>query len=162
MDSGLVKIRRALRSDVDDIVVLWKELFGFHEQYDRIFKVAPEGEAYYRLLISNFIEMSDAFVLVVEFEDKIVGYLAGQMKEYPHLSEPLKIGMIVDTVITAGYRGMHIGRRLSEEAEKIFIELGAERIELRTASGNPVSNHFWENVCGYSEFGRMLCKELPK
>lgn len=162
MEDNLVKIRRALRSDLDSIIELWKELFRFHEQYDRIFKVAPEGEAYYRLLINNFIEMQDAFVLVVEFQDKVIGYLAGQMKEYPHLCQPLKIGMIIDAVITSEYRGMHMGRELSETAEKIFFELGAERIELRTASGNPVSNHFWENVCGYSEFGRMLCKELPK
>jgi len=141
---------------------LWKELFRFHEQYDRIFKVASEGEAYYRLLIGNFLEMSDAFVLVVDIDGLVVGYLAGQMKEYPHLCEPIKIGMIVDAVITAEYRGLHIGRRLSEAAEKIFIDLGAERIELRTASGNPVSNHFWEHVCGYSEFGRMFCKELSR
>ncbi len=162
MEEGKFFIREAEHSDLDRIVELWKELFNYHEQFDDIFEIAPGGEKHYRAFAEVHIERDDGLLLVVVEGDEVIGYCMGQMKVMPPIARQRDIGMIVDMTITASKRSEGLGRMLAQRVEGEFSKRGAERMELRAATGNRLSNHFWEKVCGYAEFGKMYFKDISQ
>ena len=153
-------IRDAEEDDIGGIADLWWELFAFHADLDPIFTPSPNGREHYRRYIKYHLSDKESIVLVIEHERRLLGYLLAQIQSMPPVMACRKIGFIADVAVTSEARGAGLGRKLYQEAERRMRDLGVARLELKTSSFNPLSNYFWEEVCGFKEFVKIRYKEL--
>lgn len=157
-----IQIRNAHPGDVDAICVLWRELFEFHASLDAIFTPAKDGERHYKRWVLGQMLDPDAINLVVEIDDRIIGYCFAQLQSFPPIMKFRRVGSITDMCIHERYRNLSLGRALFFEMEKRIKAKGVTRLELKTLSANKLSNHFWEEVCGFDEFMKIRFKEFEK
>lgn len=153
-------VRLARETDARDITRLWRELFDLHAALDPIFAVAQGGEAYYRDWLLAQFELSDTFIHVVELSGRVIAFCHSQIKVLPPMLEYRRIGVISDMAVDEAWRGRGIGRVLFARVEADLLAAGVDRLELKTSSLNAQSNHFWQKVCGFSEFVRVHYKEF--
>ncbi len=156
----MVTIRKAMDEDIDSITSLWEELMLFHARLDPIFSPSPSGKEHYGLWLERNLHQDDSIVLVAEDDNEIVGFVLAHYRHLPPVILHRDIGFISDMAMAEGYRNQGIGRKLYNRAEELLRRMGATRIELKTSSRNPLSNHFWEEVCGFKEFVKYRYKDL--
>ncbi len=156
----MVVIRKAKDDDIDAITSLWEELMNFHAHLDPIFCPSPSGKEHYALWLERNLHQEDSIVLVAEHKGVIVGFVLAHYRHLPPVILHRDIGFISDMAISEQFRNHGIGRQLYGRAEDMLRSLGATRIELKTSTLNPLSNHFWEDVCGFKEFVKYRYKEF--
>lgn len=153
-------IREGRRTDVDDILVLWRQLFEMHAKLDSIFEPAPDGEKYYLKWLNFHFNDRSSEIVVAEISDRIIGYCLAQVKNLPPVLVHRRIGVISDMAIDQEHRDLGIGRALYADMEQRLLKQDISRIELKTATTNQLSNHFWEKVCGFNEFVKVRSKDF--
>ncbi len=153
-------IRDAEEQDLDAICDLWEQLFTLHAQLDDIFTPSRDGRFHYRQWLEYLLQQSDSLLLIAEVQGKIIGYILATIRNLPPAMKSCSIGSIADMVMDERYRDLGLGRQLYEVLEERFRLMGITRLEVKTSSRNPQSNHFWSQVCGFNEFIRVHYKKL--
>lgn len=74
--------------------------------------LSKEGKEYFENAIK------DSFVIVAEIDDKVVGYLLGEVSDVPYYD--FKIAELCNMCIDSKYRKQGIGNALYKEFERIF------------------------------------------
>jgi ribosomal protein S18 acetylase RimI-like enzyme len=64
-------------------------------------------------------------------------------------------GRIPNLVVSAGFRGRGLGRRLIEHALEYFRSTGLEWAAIETMEQNAVGNHLYRS-CGFQEVARQI------
>jgi ribosomal protein S18 acetylase RimI-like enzyme len=156
-------IRRPTKDDVAEMLRLWREMMDFHADWDDRFrpKPSPEAEQAWAKYLRDDIWDSDRWcVLVAEEEDsKLVGQIAGGLREPAPVFEPESYGYITDIVVDPDARRRGIGRALFRALEDWFREQGATHLELRVLASNPASQAFWRAM-GCSDYSDIMWYDL--
>lgn len=141
-----IEIREACRTDLDEIVELWKEFMEFHRQRDPFFTRAAEGHRRFRSFVADNLDAPDWLVLVAIEEDRPVGYCMATVLEYPPVLELKRHGFVQDVAVTEVARRHGVGSALFERTEQWFRKQGITRIELNVAAANEASQAFWRRM----------------
>lgn len=152
-------IRKAVPTDLDAIVTLWKEFMDFHARRDGHLARAADGHEWFRELVAEQIASDDVCILVAEMDGDVVGYCLTKLAEAPPVLEEQGFGSVVDLAVTERYRRGGIGERLYREAEAWLDERGIRRIEVRVVMANEVSTAFWRKM-GFDPYVATVCKRL--
>lgn len=111
---------------------------------------AAKAERGLRLLL----ERGDALVLAAEAEGRVVGLCTVQT--LISTAEGGTVGLVEDVVVTEGWRGLGIGRRLLAEAERWAGERGLSRLQLLADLDNRPALDFYGRL-GWAET-RLGCR----
>ncbi len=153
-------IRGAVPGDVEAVCDLWEQLFLLHARLDPIFTPSKDGRIHYRRWVLQQIAEPDSVVLVAEEDGRVVGYCMAQVQALPPVMRFQRIGLISDMCVDESVRGRRIGREIYARMEARLRDRGIRRVELKTSSFNPGSNHFWEATCGFREFVKVRYKNI--
>jgi len=98
----------------------------------------------------HFHRVTPHLFLVTVADEKVVGYVMGEMEK----DGGVKVGHVVNIAVHEAYRRRGIGSRLMREIERIFRELGAEKVRLEVREGNEGAKAFYRHL-GYRETGML-------
>ena len=135
-------IREAILNDFDKgLLKVFIEGYRYHQNgRPDIFANISDND-----LKNDLIENFDRLNTIVILEDEsIVGYLSYKIKE-KH-TKKLDVDQLV---ILEQYRGKGLGKKLMDEAKKIAIDNGCDRIELNCWMFNENALAMYEHI-GYS------------
>lgn len=135
-----MRIRKARKSDLPQIVDLWWEMQTSHYKYDRPYyklrtkKVLRRNiEKYY----SDIIESPESIFLVADDKGTIAGYLCALVQNRPPVYQLSKSVFIDTTAVRGRYRGKGIFRKLYLFMEKTAKKHQPCHIELFVDIDNP-------------------------
>jgi GNAT superfamily N-acetyltransferase len=105
------------------------------------------------------IENTDGVIFVAEDNNKIIGYLAGDIKNATSWRKKMKIVEGESMFVLPEYRSQGIGSKLFEEFFKWAKEKGATRVSLTASFANVKAIKFYKKL-GFKEYDLVLEKEL--
>ncbi len=153
-----MKIREANRSDLPEIVGLWKEFMDFHRDLDQFYTRSEDGPSNFQKHLEGQLESEDDALLIAEESGKIIGYAKIEISQYPPVFEMDKYGLISDVAVAEEYRRKGIGQALFNASTKWFTDKGVTRTELRVANVNNVARGFWSKM-GFKPYMTTMFKE---
>jgi GNAT superfamily N-acetyltransferase len=155
-----ITVRRATRDDARTIAEFAFKLVEQHRQYDpvRFAKLGDlEGMAWF---YGGQTEAEDAVVLVVEIDDRVVGfaYLEYQSRNYMELSAASV--RLQDIFVEEAARGTGAGRELIEAAVEESKGFEAAKVLLSVAAKNTFAQEFFKHQ-GFRTTMLEMMLELP-
>jgi len=138
-------VRDATEKDIDAIFQLWVESMKLHEGLDPLifgFISDKMGEA--KTFITAQFRKESSILLVAEKEEKVMGYLLGEIRERLPFQKLQKTGYIWDIVVTECERNKGIGSLLLEKAFEFFRHRGLETAMLNVSEKNTSALRFYE------------------
>ncbi|WP_346914764.1 GNAT family N-acetyltransferase [Clostridium sp.] len=154
-----MKFRKADIKDIDELFILFKELMTLHgKEVSNIFKVEIE-ESMVRNYISDIISKENYNLYVAENE-KIIGVIEViNIMEENKMHKNRKYALIDKLVIDEGYRGLGIGNKLIEYAEKEIKSMGIDEVELYVWEFNEGALNLYEKK-GYKSICRRMSRTI--
>ncbi len=116
-----MKIRLAKSTDLPNIVSLWWEMQKFHFKYDEFFyHTKPEQNA--KEMSTEYFKYSikekNHILIVIEKDKKLIGMLHCEISTRPPVLKEEKEAQIVETVVTAQYRGQRLFQQMFDYLKK--------------------------------------------
>ena len=152
-------IRRATRSDIDEIVDLWKEHMDFHSELYPLFTRSEKGHTEFAGFLAKQCIDPDWAVFVAVDEGTVVGYCLATIMAYPPVFRIRTFGFIQDMAVSRDFRRRGVGAELLEELCVWFRERGVGRVELQALIGNEVSQSFWRKQ-GFTPYINRFTKDI--
>lgn len=132
-------IREAELEDLNNgLVDIFIEGYRYHQQGRPDIFVNVSDETLRKELMNDFENLP---ILVIIYDDVIVGYLSYKIKE-KH-SKKLDVDQLV---IKESHRGKGFGRKLMEEAKRIALKNNCDRIELNCWLFNENALAMYEHI----------------
>lgn len=152
-------VREAQESDVDEIVLMWKDLMSYHEALDDRFAQGEGSEAAWRAYLLELLLGEDGIVLVAEAGSEIAGFMSGSLNEGPPVLQMRRFGWIADAHVTDRYRRQGVGEALFEQAREWFESKAVSVVQLNVSPSNPVAEGFWRKM-GFRDHLERLWLDL--
>ncbi|MEI6266644.1 MAG: GNAT family N-acetyltransferase [bacterium] len=153
-------IRKATTKDIDTIVNLNTALFEHDYVFDDTLDVAWPDSQWGRDYFEKRINISDSLVLVVETDEKIIGYMIAHLTETPdHMRKDLKLAEVENTFIKKEYRRMGIGEQLYTMIEKWAIAQDSNLMTITASYNNSFGRNFYTKM-GLTETDVTFQKKL--
>jgi ribosomal protein S18 acetylase RimI-like enzyme len=153
--SQVIPVRLAQPKDVEAIVEIWWQLSIEHEQRDPIYwGLGPERrcrEVYRTWKDSLFSEEARAvhIHLVAELDNRVVGFVHGQIIERPEIFKVEVMGRINEVAVHREFRRRGVGRTMVLALEDEFAARGIEHTHLMVDAANPDAQELYRRL-GYS------------
>lgn len=147
-------VRKAELKDLQRIQELNNQLFelelaNFDKYLIKDWPLSKEGKEYFENAIK------DSFVIVAEIDDKVVGYLLGEVSDIPYYD--FKIAELCNMCIDSNYRKQGIGNALYKEFERIFREQGITHFTVTASFKNENAKSFYKKM-GFEEANSTFTK----
>jgi ribosomal protein S18 acetylase RimI-like enzyme len=149
MNKSDFKIRKLGSEDIDVLRPLVNQFIQSHPSL-------PFRENHWNAFqnwLSAGLTDDDASCLLAILEERIVGFIAGDIRKNVPLFRPERIGHVSVLVVDGGHRMRGIGAALWNEMRNWFMSRGIDHFELYTEYGNSISGPFW------SKRGFEVCLE---
>jgi GNAT superfamily N-acetyltransferase len=148
--------RRAVQSDLTQVIALLREIMEFHE-------VVPPRAADLSACVATILASQDHMFLVAEEDGRLLGMCALLFSTSTWAAAP--VCEIQDLIVTKQRRGDDVGRGLVEAAGEIARARGCTRLFLLAEYWNLQAHAFYRSL-GLAEktcldFERDLRAELP-
>ena len=156
-----MRIRKAKKSDLPQIVDLWWKMHTSHYKYDRPYyklrnrKMARRNTEKH---FSDIIDSQDSIFLVVDDNGILAGYLCAHIQNRPPVFEPSKRVLIDTTVVREEYRGKGIFTKLYLRMEKNVKKHQPCHIELFVDKENPAIDLY--KHLGFKSRHIKMCREF--
>jgi len=155
-----VKIRPARRSDVREIVALWRQMMDLHEGLDPRFATGRVGPQAYEGYLRKCIRSRSFEVLVAEFEERCVGYVIVTVLENPPVFALGRFGFVAELCVDEPMRKRAVGRTLWEAAVDWSRKRGLSVIQLNVSVMNENGRDFWRKM-GCRDYLEVLWYDIP-
>jgi ribosomal protein S18 acetylase RimI-like enzyme len=131
-------IRSATADDLDLLAQMGAALVRLHHGWDAArFFIVPELERGYRAYFASQLGEPETVILVAEVEEHVAGYVYGSLVERDWSDLRDACGKVHDLFVEERARAAGVGQALLEEAVRRLEALGAPRVVLMVAAGNP-------------------------
>ncbi len=154
-----LKIRKAKKDDLDEIVRMWYSLASTHQEMMRGYELAEDCREKWRNFIEDGLEKEGMCTFVAEKENNLVGFLNVVIRERMGIFEDIYVGMILDVFVKEEKRGEGVGTRLTKEAERWIKNKGVKIAVLTVSPENERAVEFWEEA-GYETYLLKKRKKL--
>jgi len=145
-----VKLSKAKKEDVKDIVNIWVETIDWHSQIDEDFTLDKEGKMNFSFMVSKALHEPTQVVYVAKVEEEIIGFLFGYIKKHSGFFKKQDIAHISDIAVVESFRRQGIGTKLMEKFEKDFAkENQVDELSLYVHLLNESGVEFYDKL-GYS------------
>jgi ribosomal protein S18 acetylase RimI-like enzyme len=159
-----MKVRTAKISDIESIIPVFmdyeKASEGYlSEEYKSMRNKKKPLKKHIKLAFDKDIQQKNGKFLVVEDEDKIVGYIFGEVRDDSHpLFKRPKTGEFNDLAVLKSYQGKGIASKLWNELENWFVKKNCEMVTLSVNINNSAQEIYakW----GFEKFYLRMIKKL--
>lgn len=121
-----------------------------HAKYDPVYETSGEAEKTMRNFLADLSSSSHSFLFVAESEERIVGFISGELREGSPTFHPKTWASVDDVFVTEGYRSLGAGRALLEEVRAWAAERNADGVSLQVAAANERARKFYQDI-GFRE-----------
>ena len=147
-------VRKAELKDLRRIQELNNQLFelelaNFDKYLIKDWPLSDEGKRYFESAIK------EGFVIVAEIDDRVVGYLLGEVSDIPYYD--FKIAELCNMCIDSNYRKQGIGNTLYKEFERAFREQGITHFTVTASFKNENAKSFYKKM-GFEEANSTFTK----
>ncbi|MBS4536578.1 GNAT family N-acetyltransferase [Clostridium sp. D2Q-14] len=154
-----MKIRRARKEDIDDISKLWKKLSDCHAEFIDYMSLSAEWQKNLLEMFYNDINSKNSIIFVGEINNKIIGFIRGEIKEINGIFASNKIVFITDIFMEELFRGKGLTKNLIEKIEEYCREKEIFNIKLNVNTQNKRAIGFYKKK-GFIEVNRTYKKDL--
>ena len=152
-------IRNFKKEDFPFVLEMVRNLARHHHQLDPFYRT-PEEMKDLKENIRGWLKERKGKVLIVEIDNKIVGYIRGSFKKIPYYARENELIATVDDIfIKKEYRLQTIGKNLFDELLKWFKSKKATALMLNVDVRNESAIKFWEKM-GFEKFVLRMKKEI--
>ncbi|MBT2971112.1 MAG: GNAT family N-acetyltransferase [Candidatus Thiodiazotropha sp. (ex Ctena orbiculata)] len=130
-----MKIRQATAADIDTMSMLLGQLFSIEQDFTPDHMKQRTG-------LEKLLAMQDAYLVVAEDEDEVVGMATLQL--LISTAEGGRCGLIEDLVVSESYRGRGIGQALLEHLIQWADKKGLTRLQLLADRDNQSALAFYK------------------
>jgi ribosomal protein S18 acetylase RimI-like enzyme len=153
-----MNIRAATMQDLDQIIVLSKEILEFHDKLLPNY-FSPNNDEARNTRTANLITYPDAiFLVATDDEDKVVGYIIAQIIDTPRYVRHIRCD-INELGITASARKMGAGRALIETLKAECSRRGVQEMHLSVYLNNKNAVAFYEKM-GFAPDSQRMVMDL--
>ena len=139
-------VRSGRRDDAEAAARLWVQSAEEHTLYDDVYATSPDAEKIMRRFLADLYSNSHSCLFVAEEGGKVVGFLAGELREGSPAFEPKTWAVVEDVYVLPDYRSQGIGSLLFEEFQNWANEKDTDGISLQVAIKNVRARKFYENL----------------
>lgn len=139
-------VREATQQDVERVVELWGEHVDFHAECDPRFQRVDGSEDGFAQHMRAKLDEADYLLLVAEVEGEVVGFLNGQLLQYPPCFVRREHGFMDNMAVSSRWQRKGIGSALLEKAMAWFAANGVPTVEGKVLLSNPVAMGFWRKT----------------
>ncbi len=129
----------------DDVIVLFRKMYGFMDQHGLLMPLADDGENKWIRAVKNTLGKFCTLIIVVH-NDKVVGFAHGALRFSPDYLGTLKTGIITHIFVSPEFRSRGIGSQMLEKLQDWFLQKEAHSIELQVVADNKKAMRFWERT----------------
>jgi len=145
-----VKLSKAKKEDIKDIVNIWVDTIDWHSQIDDDFTLDKDGKINFSFMVSKALHEPTQIVYVAKVEEEIIGFLFGYTKKHSGFFKKRVIAHISDIAVVESFRRQGIGTKLMAKFEKEFArENQVDELTLYVHLLNEGGAEFYEKL-GYS------------
>lgn len=152
------RIRKAIESDLTEIIRLDDELSDHHSGIDDYFLPASDmEEEETRGWLNEIMDREDALLLVVDKGKgkRLGGYFVGEIGDAKQFVAPDREGHIAAAYVEPDCRGEGFSRRAIERFKKWFREEGVTSVRLSVHSQNEEAIRAWQSL-GFEEYMKKM------
>jgi len=148
-----MRIRKAKKEDLGQILVLWWELNNSHTKFDRLYYSHKPRQVCSKMGVkhySSWLKKRGHLILVAEDQGKIIGYLAGKKTRRPPLYRLGECGMVDTIIVAKAMRRRNAGRLLIKVAMAEFKKMKLKMVVLNVETRNTGARSFYSKT-GFRE-----------
>jgi len=160
IDKSKLKIRLAVKKDINNIVGLYREFSDYHHKLDPDYwsKSSKLIDRFFKLnVLDKKIGKRNSRILLVEFDKNLIGYFIAYYTKTPPMISYVRMGHISHGFIKKDFRKSGIGRIVLEEIFAWFKENKVQIVELDVSIGNELGVNSWRRM-GFRESGIRMRK----
>jgi GNAT superfamily N-acetyltransferase len=150
MDRQDFAIRAGRREDAEEAARLWMQSADEHTSHDPVYATAPDAEKTMRRFLADLARNGYAFVFVATVGDRMVGFVAGELREGSPTFLPKTWASVDDVFVDPDHRNRGIGHALIASVEGWARRKGANGVSLQVAAANTRGRKFYEEL-GFRE-----------
>lgn len=136
-------VRRAKSADLDSVLKLRTSLFRSDSKLDRLLSIDYVSSQRGKKRILRLIQGRKRICLVAELDNKLVGYLTGEITGFNY-ARPVVTAEIANIFVDPQYRKQKIGTELFKEFKIWAKNKGAKMLTLSVLSKNSSALSFYE------------------
>ncbi|MBI4163375.1 MAG: GNAT family N-acetyltransferase [Candidatus Aenigmarchaeota archaeon] len=158
-------IRRAKGGDIDQITQLFDDLelanlvFNLSETTKKFVRRKENAGEIIKTGLERALNKETNLFLIAELDNKIVGYLKGEIEKRSATKLYDKKLYIRHLIVSKQYRNMGIGSKLVQEAEAFAKSQKIPFVTLKTSPKNILANQFYKNL-GFEGIYMEMIKEI--
>lgn len=152
-----MEIRKAKKEDILFILKLIEKMVDYHCDIDKIYKPYKEYKDLEKYL-KSLINIKNSVLIVVENENKIIGFLEGGIEDTSNEMNFDKIGIIDNIFIEEKFRNKGIAKKLLKYIFEYFKSENIEYIQINTDARNKIGREFWKKNNFFEYQIKMLRK----
>ncbi|MFH1784850.1 MAG: GNAT family N-acetyltransferase [Candidatus Micrarchaeota archaeon] len=151
-----MKIRIAKKSEISDIIPLWKKLMEHHRNLAKdnkkdFYELLPKSELKWKQWAIREIEKKNAIIFIAIEKKKIIGYSLNIIKKNIPIFKIKKLGHFSDLYIEPEYRSKGIGRKFMTLAMKWFKKKKIKYLSIAAHALNPNAARIYRKF-GFIDF----------
>ena len=150
----MIKIQRATKKDLPEIIELSMDLLPYHVQFSRYYVPIKDKAKWNKISAKYFrklMKSRNARFWVAEDEGKIVGYGIGQIKKPPPVLKLKYYGQVEEVYIAKKYRGKGIAGKFIKEILDWFKKRNIKRVLVNFDARNKMAKRVY-NKAGFKPF----------
>ena len=157
----MLNIRKAKKSDIDDILVLADQLRKAEVPLDKTKNLKEDSfrTERYREIQLKHISARKKLFLVAESDEKIVGYVNGYIVRNAEMYYKEPVAYLDCLCVSKTYRKRGIGKNLIDEFCKIVKEKGARYVKLNAFENNIPAVNLYKKE-GFEEYSVYYMKRI--
>jgi len=150
-----MKIIRARKEHVQQIIVVWQEFTQFHLDAEPLWNPGENAIGDFEIELIKQIQSDDAMVLVAIEQEEVLGFLIAEIGNQPPVFRLDRWGIITDLGIKKEYRRNGIGEKMLSEAMNWFAKDNIKLVEVYLLVQNQVATSFWSKQ-GFRVFSQRM------
>ena len=155
----MIKIIKATKKDLPDLLNLWRQLIGYHKPLNPDFcQFNKNSKNIMRKFFIKNIQNKNSLVIIAKDNNHSIGYLMAITEKLPPITIEEKIARITDGFIMQQYRRKGIMKKMVKQAKSFYRKRKIKHIYLRTLSKNMKGVNSWKRIGFNEEFKQMFMK----
>ena len=139
-----VSFRPWNRNDIPLLARMARELYGYIESIDPVWRTSPGAEDHLRVHLLDLFSTRHAMTYVACHSQEIIGFITGSVTSRPPVILPHRDGLIDNAYVNPGWRKQGVGTHLCRMLLAWFAAQGVEEVRIHYQVSNRGALRFWE------------------
>lgn len=161
LENKIMNLRLATEKDLDEICLLSQQINTQHYHGAPQVFAAPKSVHRDRSYWRDNFNAEGAVFIVAEIDNKVVGFILALITENTTVSfiQKKKVCRVKTVVVSEGFQGQGIGKKLMEAVELWSISEGVDEVRLEVMEFNDQAQEFYGSI-GFQTQSRILSKSI--